>query len=70
MYKACDCGSREFTTTKTVFHELTVFLNHDGTLSDGQCWEESEFQPDEPYGMLVCKTCNKTLKLDELLTRK
>jgi len=70
MYKSCECGHEEFYTTKTVFHDITIYINHNGELRDGDVWEKSKFQPDEPYGMVVCKNCNKTYKLDELLMRK
>jgi len=59
-YRKCKCGHNVFFTTKTVYHELNVTVNEDGSLVDSDIWDKAEFQPDEPYGAFCCEKCNKT----------
>lgn len=56
-----ECGCEHFKTTKTVFHEITVKVQPDGTLKEiWQFAKKSTCQPDSPYGYFVCVGCNKT----------
>jgi len=56
-----ECGCEHFRTTKTVFHDITVKVEPDGSLKE--IWEfasQPKCQPDSPYGYFSCVGCNKT----------
>ena len=66
-FNKCECGQNIFMTTKTVYHDLLVTINDDGSMIDGDHRTEADMQPDEPYGMFSCIVCHKTYSRDELM---
>ena len=68
MYHPCTCGNRQFNTTKTVHHDLTVTVDDKGNLIDGAAWVNSTYQPDEPYFYVTCTACDKTYHIKDLET--
>lgn len=61
-----NCNGHRYYTTKTKNNDIVLLLKADGSFTEVfKC--QSEMQPDNPYGMLVCKDCKYTYSLKELL---